>query len=150
MLITIRTAEDAASVDEQFNGFHDGFFAAIGLRSRDRFVPDGRGMVAHETTGRFDATLEVAHYNYGGALQPPERRILISCEDVGDLVLDLREIPAESWPLIALVIVPLEDGSGRFGLDVTRSYCVGGAWETRRERLLTCGGAKVEELTDAR
>jgi hypothetical protein len=148
MPIPIRSAEDAATVDEQFNGFHDGFIAACTVRSRDRFVPDGRGMVAHATTGEFDATLEVAHYNYGGRLQPPERRILLHCEDVRALVLDLREVPAESWPLIALVFVPLDDGSGRFGLDVTRSYLVGGAWETRRERLLTCAAATVEELPD--
>lgn len=149
MLISIRSSDDARVVDERFNGFHDGFIAAFTLRSHDQFVPDGRGMLAHETTGRFDVTIEVAHYNYGGTLQPAGRRISIVCEDVADLLLDLREMPAESWPLVALVFVPVEDGSGRFGLEATRSYLVGGAWETRRERLLTCAGATVEELPDA-
>ena len=150
MVTELRTAADAVAIEERFNGFHDGFVASIELRSRDRFVEEA-GSVGHELSGRFDLRLEIAHYNYGGGLQPLSRRVVVIAEDVRDFALDLNGVTPESWPLVAVEFVPVGTAEQpRFAVEVLRSHLEGPPgeqrWVTARERWCTIAGASFKEV----
>lgn len=148
MEITLETPADAQTIDERFNGFHDGFVASIEVRSHDSFVAEA-DTLGQQLSGRFDLTLIVAHYNYGGAIQPLRRRIRIDCQDARAIRLDLSDVSPESWPLQSIDFVPLQvpdAGPARFALEVTRSRLDGREWRTERERWCTFARATLEEF----
>lgn len=117
-------ADDIASIDGYFNGFHDGFVRSVLLRSHDRFVALGPSVtdIGHETTGRFDAVVEFAHYNYAAGTQPAGSVVRATFDGVRDFQLDLREILPEEWPINVVEFRPLaREGGPRFALDVVWS-----------------------------
>jgi hypothetical protein len=144
----LRSAEDAASIDEYFNGFHDGFVRSVLLRSHDRFEAYGPSVteIGHEVTGRFDAVIEFAHYNYAAGTQPAQRVVRATFEEVAEFHLDLREVRAEEWPLKVVEFRALpEAGAARFALDVMWGKLIENEWSTQQASLFTFAAAEFEE-----
>ena len=106
----LRSADDARSIDERFNGFHDGFISRLCVLSHDRFMVEENGAISHEVTGKFDVEIDIAHYNYGDGLQPADRVIQARFINAEQIELDLRNRSADTWPVIALEFVPRDDG----------------------------------------
>ena len=149
----LRTDGDVASIDGYFNGFHDGFLQSLLLRSHDRFVAYGPSVteIGHKTTGRFDAVVEFAHYNYAAGTQPAGRVVRAIFEEVRDFHLDLREVRPEEWPIKVVEFRPVAtegstESAPRFALDIVWSRLVDGEWSTRQATLFTFGAAAFEEI----
>ena len=140
-MFSLRTIEDAHEITEHFNGFHDGFVESLTLRSLDRFVRGGG--IGHEVTGAFEVTIVFAHYNYGGALQPHDRRISARFAGVSHFAVDLTERGPESWPIIALGFNPTTDG--RFEAEFTWHELKDGAWATNQAVWFQFEDARFEE-----
>jgi hypothetical protein len=147
------TAEDAASVIERFNAFHDGFIKEVSLRSRDWFSSEGPDPwdLGHNCTGAFDAVIDFAHYNYGGTIQPLDRIVRARFVDVSDFRLDLRGVKPGDWPIQYVAIEgatrarPQGGEEACFRLHITWSHFDGEAWGSRSEELFTFRQAEFQE-----
>ena len=148
--LRITNRADADQILEHFNGFHDGFIKRLEVTSRDRFsiVEPGDPAIAHELTGRFDAVIDIAHYNYPvGALQPFDQAIRCRFADVRDLCLDLRGVGESNWPIKVVEIDAAADDPARFTLVFHWSHLVNNEWSTRSAQLMTFTTAEFEELS---
>jgi hypothetical protein len=86
----IASMEEAKSVLEHFNQFHDGFIKRITVVSQDEMGED----YSQSSRGIFDIELEFAHYNYtAGAqpLHPARQRVWATFYNVRDLFYDVQE-----------------------------------------------------------
>lgn len=86
----ITSMEEAKSVLDHFNHFHDGFMKRLTLVSQDEMGED----YGQSSTGIFDVEIEFAHYNYAAGTQPlhpPRQRVWATFYNVQDLFCDLRE-----------------------------------------------------------
>jgi hypothetical protein len=152
-LYYLKTTEDSAKILDRFNGFHDGFIHKLILRSGDAFQPEGpRGTdIVHQLTGRFDARIDIAHYNYGRGSQPHDRIVRCFFKNVQDFCLDLRSKKSFEWA-IKNVEMPvssrvLESGEREtcFSLNIVWSKLVNQSWEVYTHQLLTFQEAEFEE-----
>ncbi|MGI9648473.1 MAG: hypothetical protein ACR2OI_08145 [Acidimicrobiia bacterium] len=141
----LQTPQDAHDIVEQFNAFHDGFIQSVTIRSHDHFTADGPEAtdIAHHTSGAFDVEVEFAHYNYGGRLQPIDRRIRAVFADVQDLHLDLTGHTQEQWPIINVGFPPAETG---FEFRIMRSRMVDGSWAHTRQTWFRFATAAFTEI----
>lgn len=86
----IASIEDAKSVLDYFNHFHDGFIKRLTIVSQDEMSEN----YSQSCTGIFDVEIEFAHYNYAAGirpLHPPRQRVWATFFNVQDLFCDLRE-----------------------------------------------------------
>ena len=67
----LTTTEEAETILEYFNGFHDGFIKQLTLNTYDYF--ERRGVQA--CSGRLDLELVIAHYNYRDG-EPPANQVV--------------------------------------------------------------------------
>jgi len=96
---TVVTAEEAHTVIERFNGFHDGFIERLALRSHDYFPERG----VHTTTGPLDLDIIFAHYNYDDGVPPHDQRIEATFTGVRNLAMQFTGAPTD-WPIIGLYL----------------------------------------------
>jgi hypothetical protein len=90
----VATPEQAETVLEYFNGFHDGFIKRLALTSYDYF--EQRGIQV--CSGRLDLGLEIAHYNYRSGEPPADQVVHARFTHVRQLRADIPGNPAE-WTL---------------------------------------------------
>jgi len=87
---SVSSVEEATTVIDYFNGFHDGFMKRIAITSQDEIGEDR----SQSCTGAFDVEIEFAHYNYQRGqepLQPYGQIVHASFHNVQDLFCDFRE-----------------------------------------------------------
>ena len=90
----VTTPEEAQTVLEYFNGFHDGFIRRLTLISYDYF--EDRGVQV--CSGRLDLELEIAHYNYRSGEPPADQAVYARFTHVRHLHADMPGNAAE-WSL---------------------------------------------------
>lgn len=152
--LALRTPADAERILDHFNGFHDGFLRELRLCSRDAFAQHGpeAWQVEHRLSGRFDAVVDFARYNYGDGPRPLDRIVRGRFRDVSDFLLDLRGVAAHEWPIRSVGIETdarsREGGASEacFALELHWSALEGERWSTRSARLLRFAEADFEEL----
>ena len=98
----LATPEEAKTILEYFNGFHDGFIKELTLRSYDYF--ESRGVQA--CSGRLDLELVIAHYNYRDGEPPANQLVHARFTQVRHLHTDMPGGAAE-W---SIVNVHFEEG----------------------------------------
>ena len=105
--LQVTTPEEAASVVDYFNAFHDGFIRRLTLVSHDVHESPH----AHRTTGRLDLEIVFAHCNYRQGEPAPDQLVEARFERVADLVVGFTGQPAD-WPILSFEIEPAPDASG--------------------------------------
>lgn len=151
---TLTSDADANNILDYFNGFHDGFIKEVCLRSYDEFEQDGKEItdISHLLTGRFDAIIAIAHYNYKAETQPYNRLVRCEFRNVKDFSLDLRDVKSHDWPIKVVEIQPgqRENEQGRtepcFSLAFIWSKLVDNQWTTRKAQVLTFEKAEFSEV----
>ena len=151
---TLTSDADANNILDHFNGFHDGFIKEVSLRSQDTFEQHGTEVtdIGHVLTGRFDAMIAIAHYNYGAGTQPYHRIVRCEFTNVKDFLLDLRNVKSEGWPIKVVEIQPgqRENEQGRtepcFFPAFIWSKLVDNQWTTRKAQVLTFEKAEFREV----
>jgi len=152
---TIESEQQAAEVLKYFHDFHDGFIKRIELVSQDSFHQEGPEHPGHShvCTGKFNLSMDIAHFNYGPINQPYNRLVCIEFYDIRDFSLDLRDHPAYEWDISAIhinsitrpinILGATEDA---FELLLTRSFYVEDTgWEQKQQTLFSFKYAIVEE-----
>jgi hypothetical protein len=91
----VANPEEAAAVQDYFNGFHDGFIKRLTLVSHDYFEAWGTQVCS----GRLDLELVIAHYNYRDGEPPPDQIIHARFTHVLHLHADMPGNAAE-WSLL--------------------------------------------------
>lgn len=78
-------------------------------KDRDSFVQEGPQVtdIVHRLTGRFDARIDIAHYNYQHGTQPYHRVVSCKFNNVRDFYLDLRDVAPHEWPINYVEMRPL-------------------------------------------
>lgn len=140
----LTTAADAEQILDYFNGFHDGFIRQIALSSSDYFVQEGPQVtdIAHRLTGRFNARIDIAHYNYQHGTQPAHRVVRCEFNNVKDFCLDLRDVASYEWPIkyvdMRPVLKPNEQGQrvSYFLLVLAWSKLLDNRWTERKAQVL--------------
>ena len=143
--IEIRSADDARSIDERFNGFHDGFISRFSVVSHDRFIIATNNAISHQVTGRFDIEIDFAHYNYGEGLQPADRVIQARFKNAAEIHVDLRTRGPDTWPIIALEFVPRDNR--RFDAAFMWHRLVDQEWSTEQAIWFSFESAIFEEIS---
>ena len=153
MTLYLRSETDARDILDYFNGFHDGFIKEVSLRSYDSFAKEGPEItdIAHRCTGRFDAVIDTAHYNYQSGTQPYHRVVRCQFKNVKDFYVDLRDVKSYEWPIKVVDIRPgqrhTEHGGMEscFSLVFSWSKLVDNQWSERREQVFTFQEAEFSE-----
>lgn len=96
----LNTIEDALTILEYFNYFHDGFIKRIIITSRDEFETDK----SQTCTGIFDIEIDFAHYNYGQGIPLYNQKIKAKFQKVTDICFDLREVTVD-WVINRVDII---------------------------------------------
>ena len=91
----LTTPEEAETILEYFNGFHDGFIKQLTLSSYDYF--ERRGVQA--CSGRLDLELVIAHYNYRNGEPPANQVVHARFTHVRHLHTDMPGAAAE-WSIV--------------------------------------------------
>jgi hypothetical protein len=91
----LRTPEEAATILEYFNGFHDGFIKQLSLNSYDYF--ERRGVQA--CSERLDLELVIAHYNYREGEPQADQLVQARFTHVRNLQVDMPGKAAE-WTIM--------------------------------------------------
>ena len=91
----MRTPEEAATILEYFNGFHDGFIKQLSLNSYDYF--ERRGVQA--CSERLDLELVIAHYNYREGEPQADQLVQARFTHVRNLQVDMPGKAAE-WTIM--------------------------------------------------
>lgn len=138
----LTTAADAEQILDYFNGFHDGFIQHIALHSYDSFVQEGANVtdIVHRLTGRFDARIDIAHYNYQHGTQPAHRVVRCEFKNVKDFYLDLRDVASHEWPIKYVDIRPLRKQNEQG--QMTSYFALVFAWSNRQ----TLCGTPYEDM----
>ena len=97
MDLAVASAEQARTVAEYFNGFHDGFIRRLALVSHDTF--ESRDV--HVTTGLLDLEILFAHSNYGDGRPPFDQLVAARFTRVRDLRIAFTGRPTD-WPITNL------------------------------------------------
>jgi hypothetical protein len=93
--LPLRTTEEAVTILEYFNGFHDGFIKHLTLNSYDYF--ERRGVQA--CSGRLDLEMVIAHYNYREGEPPADQLVQARFTHVRNLRVDMPGKAAE-WTIM--------------------------------------------------
>ncbi len=153
MTLYLKTDIDAKKILDYFNGFHDGFIKELSLRSHDSFEKEGPDVtdIAHHLTRRFDAVIDIAHYNYQSGTQPYTRVVKCRFKNVNDFYVDLRDRKSYEWPIKGVEIRPLQRQNEHsrmescFSLVFSWGKLVDNQWSERSEQLLTFRDAEFSE-----
>jgi hypothetical protein len=151
--LRLTTEIDAKQILDYFNGFHDGFIQYVALHSHDSFVQEGGSVtdIVHRLTGRFDARVDIAHYNYQHGTQPYHRIVRCTFQNIKDFCFDLRDTKSYEWPIKYVDIQPLtiqnEQGQAQscFTLVFAWSKLFNNQWTARIAQVLTFQEAEFSE-----
>jgi hypothetical protein len=91
----LTTPEEAETILDYFNGFHDGFIKQLTLSSYDYFERRG----AQVCSGRLDLELVIAHYNYRDGEPPANQAVHARFTHVRHLHTDMPGGAAE-WSIM--------------------------------------------------
>lgn len=153
MTLRLTTEIDARNILDYFNGFHDGFIQEVSLRSYDSFAKEGPEItdIAHHCTGRFDAVIDIAHYNYQSGTQPYHRVVRCQFKHVKDFYVDLRDVKSYEWPIKVVEIQPGQRHNEHGGMEscfslvFSWSKLVDNQWSERRGQVCTFREAEFSE-----
>ena len=95
----LKTHEDAESILDYFNGFHDGFIKQLTLKSQDEFKDRGHQLC----TGDLRLEITFAHYNYAADTRPHSQIIQARFDKVKDLSINFSG-KSHEWSIIGLTI----------------------------------------------
>lgn len=95
----LRTFEDAESILDYFNGFHDGFIKQLILKSQDEFKEWGHQLC----TGNLSLEIIFAHYNYATGTRPHTQIIEARFDKVKDLSIKFSG-KSHEWSIINVLI----------------------------------------------
>jgi len=99
MFRKLNTIEDAESILDYFNGFHDGFIKQLTLKSQDEFKAWGHQFC----TGELSLEIVFAHYNYAAGERPHTQRVEASFRQVKDLSINFSGQPHE-WSILNVLV----------------------------------------------
>jgi hypothetical protein len=110
MIRRLKTIEDAESILDYFNGFHDGFIKQLILKSTDEFKDWGHQLC----TGNLCLEIIFAHYNYAAGERPHTQLIAVEFRQVKELSIDFSG-QAHEWSILNVWVTEStrtrEDGS---------------------------------------
>jgi len=99
MIRNLRTLEDAESILDYFNGFHDGFIKQLVLKSQDEFKDWGHQLC----TGDLSLEITFAHYNYAAGTRPHTQIIEARFDKVKNLSIKFSG-KSHEWSIINVFI----------------------------------------------
>ena len=134
MIRRLKTIEDAVSILDYFNGFHDGFIKQLTLKSQDEFKAWGHQLCMG------DLSLEIifAHYNYAAGERPHTQLIEAEFRQVKDLSVNFSG-QAHEWSILDLLVTEStrtrEDGSNEacFKAVFLQSRLEGNEWQPNED-----------------
>jgi hypothetical protein len=110
MIRRLKTIEDAESILDYFNGFHDGFIKQLTLKSSDEFKDWGHQLC----TGDLSLEIVFAHYNYAAGERPHTQLVEAEFRQVKNLSIDFSG-QAHEWSILNVLVTESarvhEDGS---------------------------------------
>ena len=144
--------EEAATVLDYFNGFHDGFMKRIAITSSDE-IDEDHGQTC---TGVFAVEIDLAHYNYednDSPFHPYDQIVSATFCEVQDVFCDFREGFLGST-IISLSVAPANRHKGGssatercLSLQLARHYHIEEfrRYELRQSQLFTFAEATFRE-----
>jgi hypothetical protein len=154
----LSSVQEAATVLDHFNGFHDGLIRRLVVESKDRINKD----LSQTCSGVFEVEMDFAHYNYPAAVDPFHRYdqiVRATFRNVQDVFCDFREGFLGNT-ILGLSVVREERSKGGettveccLGLRLARHYYLKEErrYEVRECRLFTFTDAvMIEEQLDNR
>ena len=148
----VSSVEEAATVLDYFNGFHDGFMKRIAITSSDE-IDEDRGQTC---TGVFTVEIDFAHYNYqdkDSPFHPYDQIVSATFCEVQDVFCDFREGFLGNT-IISLSVAPANRRKGGssatepcLGLQLARPYYLEEfrRYELRQSQLFTFAEATFRE-----
>ena len=106
----LKTIEDAVSIVDYFNGFHDSFIKQLTLKSPNEFKDWGHQLC----TGNLSLEIILAHYNYAAGERPHTQLVAAEFRQVKDLSINFSG-QSHEWSILNVLITESartrEDGS---------------------------------------
>jgi hypothetical protein len=148
MIYLISSLDEAKTVLDYFNGFHDGFIKQLAVISHDRF--EARGVQVRGE--RLTLEITFAHYNYQQDTKPAGQRIRARFFEVMNLTIDFSGVSYE-WSINHVSFFETERGLE----DGQTVACLGASlvqsrlnpwreWELHEDIRFTFSRAEFEEL----
>ena len=144
----VANLNEAETVLDYFNGFHDGFIKQLTIIAHDRF--EARGMQA--SNERLTLEITFAHYNYQHDTKPVNQLIKATFFEVMNLSLDFSSLSHE-WSVNYVTFFEtqraLESGltAACLGLSLIQSRLnPRREWELHEDVRFTFNRAELEEL----
>ena len=110
MIRRLRTIEDAKSILDYFNGFHDGFIKQLILKSQDEFKDWGHQLCM----GDLSLEITFAHYNYAAGERPHTQLVEAKFRQVKDPSVNFSG-QSHEWSILNVLVTESirtrEDGS---------------------------------------
>lgn len=100
MTNVLKTENDAKTILQFYNSFHDGFIKSICLKSNDHFKPNKDQICS----GSFDVSIDFAHHNYNEGKPKYNQMIHADFKDVKDFILNAEGVKKYDWSINAIII----------------------------------------------
>jgi hypothetical protein len=146
MIRSLKTIEQAQSILDYFNGFHDGFIKQLSLTSADEFKAWGHQLCA----GDLSLEIILAHYNYGDGERPHTQMIEAKFRQVKDLAIQFSG-QAHEWSILNVSISESsrarEDGTAEpcFKAVILQNRLVENEWQPNEDLVFTFSEATFDE-----
>ena len=146
MIRRLKTIEDAESILDYFNGFHDGFIKQCILKSQDEFKAWGHQLC----TGNLSLEIIFAHYNYAAGERPHTQLVEAEFRKVKDVVINFSG-QAYEWSIMNVMVTKgtriREDGSNEpcFRAAFLQNRLEGNEWIANEDLVFTFSEAEFSE-----
>ena len=147
MIRRLKTIEDAESILDYFNGFHDGFIKQLTLKSPDEFKAWGHQLC----TGNLNLEIIFAHYNYAAGERPHTQLLETEFRQVKDLLIDFSG-QAHEWSILNVLVTEStrtrEDGSSEpcFKAVFLQNRLESNEWKSNEDMVFTFTESVFREI----
>ena len=147
MIRRLKTIEDAESILDYFNGFHDGFIKQLILKSPDEFKDWGHQLC----TGNLRLEIIFAHYNYAAGERPHTQQVEAEFRQIKDLSIDFSG-QAHEWSILNVLVTEStrtrEDGSNElcFKAVFLQNRLESNEWKSNEDLVFTFAESVFREI----